>query len=81
MIWGSCCSDLATVMSERIEPQLERFGDSLIFENENGVLVAAVGVQFSPQGTAWWEKAIYFCPFCGTSLQEPLGGQDEKDLH
>jgi hypothetical protein len=78
--FGSCCSDLAQVMSGHIEPNLERFGDSLIFENEEGVLVAAVAVQFSEKGTAWWERGINFCPFCGTHLQT-LPDRDEKELH
>ena len=68
-------------MSGHIEPELDRFGDSLIFENENGVLVAAVAVQFSATGTAWWEKGIYYCPFCGSHIQSKPPGRDEKELH
>jgi hypothetical protein len=36
---------------------------------ENGVLYLSVGYANTDQGVGWYDQAVLFCPFCGTSLQ------------
>ena len=36
---------------------------------DNGVLYLTVGYMDTPAGRGWFDQAVIFCPFCGTSLQ------------
>lgn len=60
--FGSCCKDLKDAMTA--PPQ------SLFRVEENGVLYLTVGYAQTEQGTAWFDQAVIFCPFCGTRIQD-----------
>ena len=60
--FGSCCSDLADAMNE---PE-----NSMFRLEKNGVFYLSVGYIETPQGPAWLDQAVLFCPFCGTKLQD-----------
>jgi hypothetical protein len=59
--FGSCCEDLSKAMT--VPP------NSLFRIEENDVLYLTVGFEETPQGTAWFDHAVLFCPFCGSQLQ------------
>jgi len=60
--FGSCCKDLSDAMTS---PSI-----SLFRVEENGVLYLTVGYAQTPQGVAWFDQALLFCPFCGSQIQE-----------
>jgi hypothetical protein len=60
--FGSCCKDLTDAMTA--PPQ------SLFRVEENGVLYLTVGYARTEQGTAWFDQAVIFCPFCGSRIQD-----------
>jgi hypothetical protein len=59
--FGSCCEDLSAAMTQP-EQSMFRVEDS-------GVFYVSVGFVSTPQGPAWFDQAVLFCPFCGTQLQ------------
>ena len=59
--FGSCCEDLRNAMTTP--------PNSLFRIEENNVLYLTVGFAETPQGTAWFDHAVIFCPFCGSQLQ------------
>ena len=61
-LFGSCCKDLKEAMTTT--PQ------SLFRVEGNSVLYLTVGYAQSPEGTAWFDQAVLFCPFCGLKLQD-----------
>ncbi|HET7585645.1 MAG TPA: hypothetical protein VFK13_12095 [Gemmatimonadaceae bacterium] len=60
--FGGCCTDLRLALAPGVMP--------LIRVEDNGVLVMAVGAMATADGTAWFDQAVLFCPFCGTKLQD-----------
>jgi hypothetical protein len=60
-IFGSCCKDLKEAMTTP--------PTSLFRIEENDVLYLTIGFAETPQGTAWFDHAVLFCPFCGSQLQ------------
>jgi len=60
--FGSCCKDLAEAMTT---PPKRFFRIE-----ENGVLYLTVGFAQTAEGTAWFDQAVLFCPFCGDKLQD-----------
>jgi hypothetical protein len=59
---GDCCTDFADAMNE---PEHSMFR----VDEENGVLYLSVGYLETPEGAAWLDQAVLFCPFCGKQLQ------------
>ncbi|PYS81089.1 MAG: hypothetical protein DMF67_18220 [Acidobacteria bacterium] len=43
---------------------------SLFRVEENDVLYLTVGYAQTEQGTAWFDQALIFCPFCGSQIQD-----------
>jgi hypothetical protein len=37
---------------------------------DNRVFYLTVGFSQTPQGTAWFDQAVLYCPFCGVQLQD-----------
>jgi hypothetical protein len=37
---------------------------------DNGVLYLSVGYSQTPKGVGWFDQAPFFCPFCGTQIQD-----------
>ena len=60
--FGSCCKDLNEAMTS--PPH------SLLRVEENGVLYLTIGYADTPQGAAWFDQALLFCPFCGVQIQD-----------
>jgi hypothetical protein len=60
--FGSCCKDLSEALNA--PPK------SLFRVEENGVLYLTIGYGETPQGTAWFDQAPVFCPFCGVQIQD-----------
>jgi hypothetical protein len=60
--FGSCCKDLDDAMS--VPP------NSLLRTQDSGVLYLTIGYADTPQGVAWFDHAILFCPFCGVQIQD-----------
>ena len=78
--FGSCCTDLADVMSgEEFEP--------LITVGDDGILYMSVGLvqlEGEEEEPGMVDHPVFFCPFCGKSLQTPdevreKTGDDEDD--
>jgi len=46
---------------------------SLFRVEENGVLYLTIGYAQTPQGVAWFDQALLFCPFCGSPIQDREG--------
>ena len=71
--FGTCCDTLKEVMSK------SEF-DPLIEVGDDGVLYMSVGImegdKEDEQGMV--DYPMFFCPFCGTQLQEPGEIDDEK---
>ena len=61
-VFGSCCKDLSDAM--RSPPS------SLFRVEDSGVLYLTIGYAETPQGLAWFDQALLFCPFCGVALQD-----------
>jgi hypothetical protein len=59
--FGSCCPDLFDAM--HTPP------NSFLRVEASDVLFLTVGYDQTPQGTAWFDHAVVFCPFCGSQLQ------------
>jgi hypothetical protein len=59
--FGSCCNNLKAAMTE-VPSSAFRVEDS-------GVLYLTVGRVDTDEGPAFFDQAVLFCPFCGTSLQ------------
>ena len=59
--FGSCCVDLSEAMT--------RPPNSFFRVEENGVLYLTIGYMPTDQGSAWFDQAVLFCPFCGSQLQ------------
>lgn len=63
--FGSCCSILADAMSDADF-------DPLIAQGDDGILYLAVGsLVEDDEGAELVEHPVFFCPFCGTKLQDP----------
>ena len=62
MNFGNCCDDFADAMQE---PEHSMFR----VDEENGVLYLSVGYLETPEGAAWLDQAVLYCPFCGKQLQ------------
>jgi len=61
-VFGSCCSDLIDAMTSP--------PNSFFRVEENGVLYLTIGYMPTAQGSAWFDQAVLFCPFCGSQLQD-----------
>jgi hypothetical protein len=59
---GSCCKDLKEALTTPPTP--------LFRVEENGVLFVTIGYASTKKGTAWVDQAVFYCPFCGTKLQD-----------
>ena len=59
---GSCCKDLRDAMTSP--------PNSLFRVENNGVLYLTIGYADTPQGVAWFDQALLFCPFCGVQIQD-----------
>lgn len=70
--FGSCCETLKELLTSKEFSPLIETGD-------DGVLYMSVGImdgeKEDDQGMV--DYPVFFCPFCGTQLQEP-GEEDEK---
>lgn len=68
-VWsfGTCCDALFNSLTD--------LPSSQFYVDENDVLYLTVGsmpVQHAvPEATAWVDRAVIFCPFCGARLQDP----------
>lgn len=60
--FGSCCEDLTKGM--------KTVPNSFFKTDDNGVLFLTIGYSRMEKGTAWFDAAIFFCPFCGSRLQD-----------
>ncbi len=61
-LFGTCCKDLEKVITI---PQ-----NTFFFVSEEKILYMSVGYANTEEGTAWFDQAIIYCPFCGTKLQD-----------
>lgn len=63
--FGSCCDTLAGAMAE------DEF-DPLIAVGDDGILYMAVGsiMEEDDDEAGLVEHPVFFCPFCGTKLQD-----------
>ena len=59
--FGSCCKDLKDAMTTPTT--------SMFRVEDTGVLYFSIGYSKTPQGNAWFDQAVIFCPFCGKQLQ------------
>ena len=63
--FGSCCDSLKDALAG------EEF-DPLISVGEDGVLYFSVGiVDLEDEEAGMIDHPLFFCPFCGTRLQDP----------
>jgi hypothetical protein len=60
--FGSCCKELEDAMT--------RPPSSFFRIEDTGVLYLTIGYAQTPQGTAWFDQAPIFCPFCGAQIQD-----------
>ncbi len=60
--FGSCCEDFNDAMTSP--------PNSLFRVEDSGVLYLTIGYAETPQGTAWFDQAPLFCPFCGVQIQD-----------
>jgi hypothetical protein len=60
--FGSCCIDLSEATTSP--------PNSFFRVEENGVLYLTIGYMPTDQGSAWFDQAVLFCPFCGAGLQD-----------
>ena len=63
--FGTCCKDLEDAM---LTPP------NTFFLVSQEILYMSVGYANTEKGTAWFDQAIIYCPFCGVKLQ------DKKDI-
>ena len=73
--FGSCCQNLGEVLDP---PDF----DPLIAEGDDGVLYMTVGTIAMEEGSeeeGLVDHPVYFCPFCGTKLQNPEDFADDED--
>lgn len=77
--FGTCCETLGGAMSD------DEF-DPLISVGDDGILYLAVGSVIDDdddEDAAIVEHPVFFCPFCGTKVQDPdevakkLGGTEQ----
>lgn len=70
--FGTCCTE----MTEALTLDVNR----LLRVEDTGVLYLAVGYVETPDGLAWFDQAVLFCPFCGSALQsrEEIRGRGAK---
>ena len=61
MPFGNCCAYLHDALTTPPE--------KLFRVEANGVLYLAIGYANTDQGVGWFDQAVLFCPFCGSSLQ------------
>ena len=63
--YGSCCAELReAIEGEDFEP--------LISEGDDGILYMAVGlIDLEDDEPGMVDHPLFFCPFCGTKLQDP----------
>lgn len=63
--FGDCCDQLQdAITATDFEP--------LITIGDDGILCAAIGLVEMEDGEAgMYDHPIFFCPFCGTKLQDP----------
>ncbi len=67
--FGSCCATLKEVITTKEFSPLVEVGD-------DGVLYMSVGIIDSEnEDDGMVDYPVFFCPFCGTQVQEP---DDEK---
>lgn len=59
--FGSCCRDLKDAMTSP--------PNSFFRVEESGVLYLTIGYMPTDEGSAWFDQAVIFCPFCGSQLQ------------
>jgi hypothetical protein len=59
--FGSCCRDLKDAMTGP--------PNSFFRVEESGVLYLTIGYMPTDEGSAWFDQAVIFCPFCGSQLQ------------
>ena len=62
--FGSCCTDLKKCMSQP---------NALIRVEVDDVLFLTIGYERTERGVAWFDAAVFFCPFCGARLQDREG--------
>lgn len=60
--FGTCCEDLKKGMTI---PE-----NTFFYVSEEKVLYLSVGYTNTEQGTAWFDQAVIYCPFCGTKIQD-----------
>ncbi len=60
--FGACCEDIRKAMTIPT--------NTFFFVSEEKVLYMSVGYANTEQGTAWFDQAVIFCPFCGTKIQD-----------
>ncbi|RAI03610.1 hypothetical protein DLJ53_03735 [Acuticoccus sediminis] len=59
-----CCAALAEVLKGPGEG-----ADPALFVDDDGVLTMVVATLQTPGGLGFFDRAVLFCPFCGTGLQ------------
>ena len=63
-----CCSDMRETLTElprEVEPLVRRD------EEAGGNLMMTVGLVMTENGPGYFDRAVMYCPFCGTQLQTP----------
>jgi hypothetical protein len=60
-MFGTCCAELKGAMSEVPE--------SFFRTEENGIFYLTVGYVPTENGPGFFDQAVLFCPFCGSTLQ------------
>jgi len=63
--FGNCCEELKDALTgDDFEP--------LISEGPEGILYMAIGlIELDDEEPGMMDHPMYFCPFCGTKLQDP----------
>jgi hypothetical protein len=66
--FGGCCEELREAMEDLQDDGIE----PLITVGPDGILYCALGlVDHGDEGRGTLDCPIYYCPFCGTKLQDP----------
>lgn len=60
--FGACCKDLEKAMTI---PE-----NTFFFVSEEKILYMSVGFANTEEGTAWFDQAVIYCPFCCTKIQD-----------
>lgn len=73
--FGNCCEELKQVMSgEEFEP--------LITLGDDDVLYMSVGlIDIDEDEPGMVDHPIFFCPFCGTAIQDPEAVRAKLDAY